>query len=200
MYIDKSTLVVCIIVAAVVIEWLRHKAYQHGRLAGVIEAVQDVSRSCSYQRENGPLPEGVDKALVYMNDSLKRGKGVTGRITLYLTGAGMLGNVMGEAAYGRGLEAGRLWLEPSDGETRIDMTAQEIRTLAWLADVGFHHVIDGSHVSNFRDAADAEAASNAVHTLEGHAPPIEGIDTDPYEDCAWYRQTSIWDKWPNERG
>jgi hypothetical protein len=51
MYIDKSMLIFCIVVAVIVYEWLRHKAYQNGRLAGVIEAVQSVSRSCSYHYE-----------------------------------------------------------------------------------------------------------------------------------------------------
>ena len=45
-----------------------------------------------------------------------------------------------------------------------------------VSDIGFRHIIDGGHVSNFRNAADAEAASNAVHVLEHHMPPIEGID------------------------
>jgi hypothetical protein len=69
-----------------------------------------------------------------------------------------------------------------------------------VSDIGFRHIIDGGHVSNFRNAADAEAASNAVHVLEHHMPPIEGIDEgDSQYDAPWYRQTSIWDKWPNER-
>jgi hypothetical protein len=76
-----------------------------------------------------------------------------------------------------------------------------IRTLTRLSDIGFRHIIGGGYVSNFRNAADAEAASNAVHVLEGHTPPIEGIDDDDSRyDTSWYRQTSIWDKWPNDRG
>jgi hypothetical protein len=59
MYVDKPMIFICIITAVIIVEWLRHKAYQNGRLAGVVEAVRDVSRSCSYhyERENEPLPE-----------------------------------------------------------------------------------------------------------------------------------------------
>jgi hypothetical protein len=202
MFLDKTTIIVGIIVAVFVIGWLRDRSFHMGRLAGAREAVQDLSRSCShhYEREGEPLPESVDKALTYMSDALKRGKGAKGKLFLYLPGAGMLGDAMGESAYGRGIEGGRQWMEPSKGDIRVDMDEREIRTLAWLANIGFHHVIDGGHTSNFQNAADAEAAANAVGTLESHSPPIEGIDEgDSRYDAAWYRQTSIWDKWPNER-
>lgn len=202
MYLDKTTIVVGIIVAVVVVEWLRNRAFQNGRLAGLREAVTAVSRTCSqhYERQGEPLPDEVDKAIVNMKDAIKVGKSLTGKVDLYLVGAGMLGDAMGEAAYGRGVEAGRQLLEPSGGEVRVDMTAQEIRTLAWLSDIGFHHVIEGGHLSSFQNAIDAEHAANAVGTLEGHAPPIEGIDEgDSRYDASWYRQTAIWDKWPNQR-
>jgi hypothetical protein len=79
-----------------------------------------------------------------MQEALKRGKGTNGKIPLYLTGAGILGDAMGEAADGKGFDAGRQFVEPSKGELRVDMSEQEIRTPAWLADIGFHHVIEGT--------------------------------------------------------
>lgn len=103
---------------------------------------------------------------------------------------------MGEAAYGKGFDAGREWTEPSKGEKRVDMTEREIRDVAYLADVGFHHVIEGGRTSNFQSAADAEHASNAIGLLESQLPPV--IEDDPYA-FSWNRQTSIWDKWPTER-
>jgi hypothetical protein len=44
-----------------------------------------------------------------------------GQIDLYLVGAGMLGDAMGEAAFGKGIETGRQWPEPSKGDIRVDM-------------------------------------------------------------------------------
>jgi len=75
--------------------WLRSRSFNQGRLAG-IRAVTDVSRSCSYHYEekDKPLPKNVDEALVYVADALKRGHGVKGKIGLYLTGSGMLGDAM----------------------------------------------------------------------------------------------------------
>ena len=199
MYIDKWTLVVCIVVGLLVLGFLRKKSFDIGMLAGARQAVTDLSRACSvhYERDGQSLPESVDKALTY-----KRGKGPKEKLELYLVGAGMLGDAMGEWSYARGVDAGRMWMQPSNEEIRVDMTAQEIRTLAWLADIGFHRVIEGGHVSEFRDANDAEAAANAVQTLEANVPPIEGIDNvddDSRYDSAWYRQTSIWDRWPTPR-
>jgi hypothetical protein len=40
----------------------------------------------------------------------------------------------------------------------------------------------------------------AKFVLESHVPPIEGVDDDHQYDASWYRETSIWDKWPNDRG
>ena len=52
------------VVAVIVVEWLRHKALHNGQLAGVVEAVRDVSRSCSYhyERENEPLPKSTRRS------------------------------------------------------------------------------------------------------------------------------------------
>jgi hypothetical protein len=56
---DKWLIAVGIVVAVIVIEWLRAQAFQNGRLAGIREAVTDVSRSCSYHYEHKDeaLPE-----------------------------------------------------------------------------------------------------------------------------------------------
>ena len=37
-----------IVVAVIVIEWLRAQAFQKGRLSGIREATLQVSRNCSY--------------------------------------------------------------------------------------------------------------------------------------------------------
>jgi len=59
---EKWMIVGGILVAVFVIEWLRSQAFQNGRMAGIREAVTDVSRSCSYhdERKDEPLPEKVD--------------------------------------------------------------------------------------------------------------------------------------------
>jgi hypothetical protein len=177
---------------------LRDRSFKIGLLAGARQAVMDLSRACSrsYEVKDEPLPTEVDKALTYMSDALKRGQGTKGKLELYLIGAAMLGEAMGEASYQKGFDAGRRFTEPSTGEMRVDMSEREIRDLAYLADVGFHHVIEGGRASNFHSAADAEHASNAINILESQLPPV--IEDDPYA-FSWNRQTSIWDKWPREQ-
>jgi hypothetical protein len=63
---DKILIWIGIPVAYFVLVWLRSRSFNEGRLAGIREAVTDVSRSCSYHYEekDKPLPKNVDEALV----------------------------------------------------------------------------------------------------------------------------------------
>jgi hypothetical protein len=90
---ERILISIGIAAAYFVLVWLRSRSFNQGRLAGIREAVTDVSRSCSYHYESKdePLPEKVDKALVYMSHALKRGNGIKGKIDLYLTGSGCSG-------------------------------------------------------------------------------------------------------------
>lgn len=158
---DKVLVGTAIVLGVIVLEWLRAKAYQNGRLAGVRQAVHDLSRSCSYHYEekDQPLPKNVDEALDYMAGALKRGKDTTGKIDLYLTGSGMLGSAMGEAAYQKGFDAGRRWSDPSDGERRIDLPLEQWRWVRYLAHIGFLHQMPNLIHVPFRSRDDAQRAA-----------------------------------------
>jgi hypothetical protein len=197
---DKWLIAVGIVVAVIVIEWLRAQAFQNGRLAGIREAVTDVSRSCSYHYEHKDeaLPEKVDKALVYMSDALKRGSGVKGKIDLYLTGSGMLGDAMGEAAYQKGFDAGRRWSDPSDGERRIDMPPDGWRAIRYLAHIGFlHQMPNYTRMLHFpfdseERALQAEAAIEKLEYAIGHSK------SDPEYSDTLQRNMLVWNQWPSE--
>ncbi|WP_315729716.1 MULTISPECIES: hypothetical protein [unclassified Bradyrhizobium] len=73
---DYKVLVgIAVVIGVIIVEWIRAKAYQYGRLAGASQAVHDLSRACSYHYEekDQPLPKNVDEALDYLADTLKRG-------------------------------------------------------------------------------------------------------------------------------
>jgi hypothetical protein len=198
---DKWLIVVGIVVAVIVFEWLRAQAFQNGRLAGIREAVTDVSRSCSYHYESkdAPLPEKVDKALVYMAAALKRGRGTKGKIDLYLTGSGVLGDAMGEAAYQKGFDAGRRWSDPSDGEQRIDMPPEGWRAIRYLAHIGFlHQMPNYERLLHFPFDSEerAKQAESAIEKLEyaiGHSK------SDPEYSNSLQRNMLVWNQWPKEK-
>jgi hypothetical protein len=185
---DKILISIGIPAVYFVLVWLRSRSFNQGRLAGIREAVTDVSRSCSYHYEekDKPLPKNVDEALVYMAGALKRGRGVKGKIGLYLTGSGMLGDAMGEAAYQKGFDAGRS--DPSDGEQRIDMTPESWRAIRSLAHEGFLHRMEGYE-------QEAHRAEAAIEKLEF---AIRHCETDPEYSDSLQRNMLIWQRWPSE--
>jgi hypothetical protein len=184
---------ISIAAAYFVVVWLRSQSFNQGRLAGIREAVTDVSRSCSYHYESRdePLPEKVDKALVYMSDALKRGNGIGGKIDLYLVGSGMLGDAMGEAAYQKGFDAGRRWSYPSDGEQRIDMQPDGWRAIRYMAHSGFLNQMPNFPFDSEERAKHAEAAIEKLEIAIGHSKG------DPEYSDSLQRNMLIWKRWPS---
>ncbi|QOZ66406.1 hypothetical protein [Bradyrhizobium arachidis] len=168
------------------------------RLAGMREAVTDLSRTCShhYEEKGEDLPQKVIEALDYMKRALAQ-KDVHTRCRLYLTGAAMLGDAMGLAAWHKGFEAGQELMDARDGETRIDLKRQEILDIAYMAHLGFEQMI--SDPEGFKDEDDAERASSAIRKIERHKPADTVDESDPYA-MAFNRSTMIWQRWPNEQG
>ena len=174
-----------IVVALIVIEWLRAQAFQNGRLFGIREATLQISRNCSYHYEvkDEPLPRKVDEALAYMAGALERGQGTKGKSRLYLTGSGMLGDAMGEAAYQKGFDAGRRWSDPSDDEQRIDMPLEGWRAVRYLAHIGFLHQMPNYQQMFHFPFNSKERAMQAEGTIERLEFAINHREHDPeYSD------------------
>jgi hypothetical protein len=198
---EKWILYAGIGIAYLVLVWLRSRSFHQGRLAGIREAVTELSRPCSfhYEEQDKPLPEKVDKALDYMKDALKRGEGTKGKIRLYLIGAGMLGDAMGEAAWHKGFAAGRDWQDPRDGEHRIDMPIESWRTIRFLAHMGFKHQMPNYQRMSFfgfETEEQAVAAERAIEQLE-FAIKHSKVDTE-YSDSL-SRNMLIWEQWPRQK-
>jgi hypothetical protein len=129
---DKFYTFVGTIIILGLVGWLLSRIFHQGRLSGIRKAVTDLSRQCSfhYESKDDELPEKVVKALDYMKGALQRGKGAKGRSELYLVGAGMLGDAMGEAAWQKGFEAGRQWTDPR--QARRASTSLGRKSSIWL--------------------------------------------------------------------
>jgi hypothetical protein len=197
---EKWMIVGGILVAVFVIEWLRSQAFQNGRLAGIREATLQVSRNCSYhyEQKDEPLPKNVDEALVYMADALKRGRGVKGKIELYLIGSGMLGDAMGESAYQKGFDAGRRWSDPSDGERRIDMSLEGWRAIRYLTDIGFLHQMPNYKRMLHFPFDSKEKALHAEAAIEKLEFAINHREHDPEYSDSLQRNMLVWNQWPND--
>jgi hypothetical protein len=115
-----------------------------------------------------------------------------------------LGNVMGEAAWQRGFDAGRrFFTTPSDGEIRVNLSPAELMKVHWLAHVGFEYLVEHTESTfafkdlAFKDQKEAEEATHAIEHLEFYIPKTHRDPTDPYA-LSFNRQTSIWRRWPSE--
>ena len=197
---DKWMIVGGILAVVIVIEWLRAKAFQYGRLAGMREAVMQLSRNCSfhYEEQDKPLPKKVDEALDYMAKALTK-SGTTKRIEFYVIGAGMLGSAMGEAAWHKGYDSGRQGTEPRDDDRRIDMPIESWRWIRYLAHIGFLHQMPNYRrlLDNpFRSEDDAKRAESAIERLEfaiGHSK------SDPEYSASLQRNMLVWEQWPKQK-
>lgn len=198
---DKWMIVGVILAVVIVIEWLRAKAFQNGRLAGMREAVHQLSRNCSFhyeEEQDEPLPKKVDEAIDYMAKALKK-SGTKNRSESYVIGAGMLGSAMGEAAWQKGFFAGQQSTEERDGEYRIDMPIDSWRTIRFLAHIGFKHQMPNYQRMSFFgfDREDqALAAESAIEKLEF---AIKHSKDDPEYSDSLSRNMLIWEKWPRQK-
>ena len=197
---EKWVIFGAIVIAVIVIEWLRAQAFQNGRLSGIREATLQVSRSCSYHYEvkDEPLPKKVDEALTYMADALKRGRGAKGKSELYLTGSGILGDAMGEAAYQKGFDAGRRWSDPSDGERRIDMPLEGWRAVRYLAHIGFLHQMPNYQRMLHFPFNSKEKAMQAAGAIERLEFAINHREHDPEYSDSLQRNMLVWNQWPSD--
>jgi hypothetical protein len=199
---DKFVAVVGIVVILGVISWVLWRTFNAGRLRGMREAVLDLSRQCSFHYESkqeDPLPEKVTKALDYMKDALKRGSGVKGKTRLYLLGAGMLGDAMGEAAWQKGFYAGQNWTDPRDGEQRIDMPIEGWRTIRYLAHIGFKHQMPNYEAMLHFPFGTEEEALEAERAIEKLEFAIRHSEVDPEYSDSLSRNMLIWEQWPKEQ-
>jgi len=108
---DKMFLAVVafwLLVALFVVLWLNRRGeLQKARLDGMRQVVSLMALRCSYhyERDNEPLPDGVTRALDFLDFALEQSS-IKRRADHYAIGAGMLADAMGRAAAKRGAQEG----------------------------------------------------------------------------------------------
>jgi len=182
---------VCFVIATgiVVRGWLARARF-NGMKIVADEMIHGSSRH--YKRENEPLPEEIKKAIDDMNTRVARERTERDRGDVYIVGARLLADAMGQACVKRGFESRDRGSEPTGSNIRVDLSAREVLNLAFLAHQGFEKMI-----GKFDDEQDAERASEAIWQLERHKPK-DAIDERGPHAQAINRQTMIWARWPTK--
>jgi hypothetical protein len=197
--VSEKWIVAVVVVAAVwVIQAFLSRTYQRGRLQGMREATEQISRMASfhYECDGEDLPEGVTKALASVARALKQKP--KERCDFYLNAIGMLGDAMGAAASSRGFDGGQRRSDPRDGEQRIDMPYENWRIIRFLAHIGFQHRMPNFtdiFPFHFRTQDEAEGAEAAIEKLEF---AINHSKSDPEYSDSLARNMLIWNQWPSK--
>jgi hypothetical protein len=175
--------------------------YAQGQLAGTRKAVYEMTRGISthYEHDDQPLPERVAKCVDEMNASITRAPNAREKCHAYQNHFWGLGNVMGEAAWQDGFEAGHRFIAPKSGEVRVDLAIEDLMEIRRLADFGFENMIwNRDSPFTFKDEKEAEAATHAIERFEFHIPKERRDPSDPYAH-SFNRQTMIWRRWPSNK-
>ena len=156
-----------------------------------------VGVSRHFEKKDEPIPERVAQAVDDMKKRVGDIKNWEAKCSQYEIKLVQLGDRMGEACWQDGEEHGVRFADPSKGETRIDLTPQDISNLHWLAHYGFEHMIWKTSSHAFKDEADARRATRAIEKLHRHLPKDQIDESDPYA-LAINRDMMIWETWPTE--
>jgi hypothetical protein len=193
-------IIAAILLAAAVISAARG-IFARGRLQGIEEAIYELARGVSahYEQEGEPIPERVGKCIDEMKARVAKAGGAQAKCHAFKVHFWDLGNVMGEAAWQNGFEAGQRFTDPRESEIRVDLPLKELMNIRWLAHFGFENMVgnqDGPFT--FKDEKDAEEATHAIERLEFYIPKERRDPSDPYA-LSFNRQTMIWNRWPSEK-
>jgi hypothetical protein len=125
-------------------------AVSQGRLRGMREAMQELSRGVSsqYELDDRPLPEHLAKRIDHTKAAFAKGTGTQEKINVLSIRLSELAHEMRLAALHDGFEAGQRWVEPREGgdpDRSDDQGVGEHRMASSLRvrthDVGHRHVI-----------------------------------------------------------
>jgi hypothetical protein len=82
-----------------------------------------------------------------------------------------LGDLIGEACWLKGHEAGMRRRAPAEGRIRVDLSLNELLQLSWLAQLGFQRMMP-----NYRDFE--------IHRFSGEEDALEGAKAVSKIECA----------------
>jgi len=144
---------------------LSRSFFDRGRHRGVQEAAAEIIRGINSHFEvAGQLPAGVSNALEKLGSSAGH---VSPRRQLKFRHAQLwiFGDALGSACWNRGYRLGKLSMAPRDGKVHVELSENELLQLAWLAHLGFQHMMPnyrGFESHRFRGEDDARHGAWAI--------------------------------------
>ncbi len=126
-----------------------------------------------YEIDGQPLPPGVAKAIDTLNAATDRAS-FNKRIHRYHAHLWVFGDAIGDACWQKGFQAGKRTMAPRENKILIELSRNELLHLAWLAHLGFKHMMPnyrGFEMHRFNGREDAQDGSFAVEKLEVAIPP-----------------------------
>jgi hypothetical protein len=148
---------------------LSRSFFIRGRHRGMQEAATEIIRGVNSHFEvAGQLPTGVSNALEKLRGSAGH---VSSRRQLDLRHAQLwiFGDALGSACWKRGYRLGRLSMTPRDEKIHVELSASELLQLAWLAHLGFQHMMPnyrGFETHRFSGEDDARNGAKAIERLD----------------------------------
>ena len=166
---------------------------------GMQEAATEVIRGINSHFEiGGQLPAGVVTAL----EKLEATPGhASPRKELDLRHAQLwvFGDAMGSACWRNGHLLAKLAMVPRDGKILVELSANELLQLNWLAHLGFQQMMPnyrGFENPRFKREEDARDSAKAVERLEVHIPAMHR-PVDPIALCN--SRLALIENWWSER-
>jgi hypothetical protein len=163
------------------VAWSCARSYfERGRRQGIEEAIREMARGVSSHcaLEGGTVPATVEKAMTAVKAISARGSPAKGARSTdpYHAQLWVLGDAIGEACWFKGHAAGVRRKAPVEGKIRVDLSANELVQLGWLAHLGFQHMMPNYRgFESYRFGCEKEAleGARAISKIEGAVPVKE---------------------------
>jgi len=172
-----AVLAVLLLLLAISMGSLLRSSFIRGRHHGMQEAAGEIIQGVnSHFDAGGQLPPAVSKAL----ERLRSGAGhVSSRRQTGLRHAQLwiFGDAIGSACSSRGYRAGKQSMAPRDGKVLVELSANELHQLTWLAHLGFQRMMPnyrGFETHRFNGEDDARNAAKAIERLEVSIAAMHG--------------------------
>jgi hypothetical protein len=201
--VDILAVLSLLLIVLAFLAWSSVRSYfARGRLHGMEEATREFIRGVTshYEIDGVAMPPTVAKAVDAMKALTRGPASYNKRIHRFHARLWVFGDAVGEACWRKGYEAGKRKMAPTGGKIKVELSQSELVHLAWLAHLGFKHMMPNYRsfeMHRFSGKQDAQDSSFAVEKLEVAIPADHRPVGDPLVQSNG-RQKLIRNWWPSE--
>jgi hypothetical protein len=177
-----AVLAILVLLLAISFGSFVRSCFVRGRLHGMQESATEMMRGFgSHIEAEGELPASVARALEILKT---RAKGVSHARQMERRRADLwvFGDAIGSSCWSKGYRAGKQTMAPREDRILVELPASELLQLAWLAHLGFQHMMPnyrGFETYRFSGEEDARGGAKAIERLEVCVPAAHRATVDP---------------------